>query len=207
MRTGVPLVVCFIIGLFMIIQFFVPHKLIANPAQTILKWNVIIWTFTLFLSGISLFLVNAEKVYRKQRDWGYKIVLLIGFVGTLISGFVWGVRQGTPFMFIYHNMMVPLQSTMFSLLAFFISSAAYRAFRARTLEATLLLLAAFFVMIGRIPLGDLLWTKFPVIADWIMSNPNMSAQRAILIGANLGAIATALRMLVGLERGYFGGGR
>lgn len=206
-RTQLPIAICLATGIFMILQFFIPHKFVQGIAQDyVLKWDIIVWTFTLFLSGINLFLVNAEKVYQRRQDWLYKLVLLIGFVVTLVAGFGWGPAQGTPFDFIYQNMMVPLQSTMFALLAFFVSSAAYRAFRARTPEATLLLLAAFIVMLGRIPLGDLISRWIPESADWIMNHPNMAAQRGIMIGAALGGIATGLRMLVGIERGYFGGG-
>jgi hypothetical protein len=206
-RTQLPIIICFVMGVFMIVQFFVPHQLVQDAAQNyILKWDVIVWTFTLFLSGINLFLVNAQKVYQRREDWVYKIVLLTGFLVTLVAGFAWGPRAGTPFDFIYQNMVVPLQSTMFALLAFFVSSAAYRAFRARTLEATLLLVAAFIVMLGRIPIGDQISRWIPEAADWVMTQPNMAAQRGILMGAALGGIATGLRMLVGIERGYFGGG-
>ena len=40
-------------------------------------------------------------------------------------------------MFTY--MVAPMQATMFALLAFFVASASYRAFRIRIFEATLLL--------------------------------------------------------------------
>ena len=46
----------------------------------------------------------------------------------------------------YRAIFSPCQATMFSLLAFFVASASYRAFRAKTPEATVLLLAAFVIL-------------------------------------------------------------
>ncbi len=91
---------------------------------------------------------------------------------------------------------------MFSLLAFFIASAAYRAFRARTLEATLLLVTAAIVMLGRVPVGAEIWSKLPVMQDWVMAIPQMAAKRGIFIGVAMGTIAMSLRVILGLERTY-----
>jgi len=101
-------------------------------------------------------------------------------------------------------MMVPLQSTMFALLAFFISSASYRAFRARNLLASLLLIAALIVMLRFTPgpWGDLISKT----STWVMNVPNLAAQRAIIIGIGLGMVATALKVILGIERGYMGKG-
>jgi hypothetical protein len=94
---------------------------------------------------------------------------------------------------------------MFALLAFYIASAAFRAFRIRSFEAMLLAVAAVLVMLGRVPIGEAIWNGLPKIADWIMNVPNNAAKRAILIGAALGAIATGLKVILGLERNYLGG--
>jgi hypothetical protein len=101
--------------------------------------------------------------------------------------------------------VVPMGATMFSLLAFFVASAAFRAFRASNWRATLLLVSAFVVMLGRVPIGDMIWSKIPVISEWIMQVPNQAGQRAVMIGAAMGVVATSLRMIFGIERSYLGG--
>jgi len=97
------------------------------------------------------------------------------------------------------------------LLAFFIASAAFRAFRIRTVEAGVLAVAALIVMLGRVPLSNALtswlpeWARLQSLQEWIMVFPQNAAKRAILMGAALGVMATGLRVILGLERAYLGG--
>ena len=103
----------------------------------------------------------------------------------------------------FYNIMIPIQATMFSMLAFYIASAAYRAFRARSLLASILLVAALIIMIRFVPLGPISgWVSD--ISAWILKVPNMAAKRAIFIGVGLGMVATAIKVLLGIERSYLG---
>jgi hypothetical protein len=117
-------------------------------------------------------------------------------------------RKRLAFKWIYDRVLTPLTATMFALLAFFIASAAFRAFRARNLEATILLVSACIVMLAQVPVGE----QLPFIGEylaqfknWILNTPNAAAQRAIYIGAALGAISTGLRIVLGIERSHLGG--
>lgn len=103
----------------------------------------------------------------------------------------------------FTNVMIPIQATMFSLLAFYIASAAYRAFRARSLLSTILLVAALIIMIRFVPLGPIS-DLVSNLSGWILKVPNMAAKRAIFIGVGLGMVATAIKILLGVERGYLG---
>jgi hypothetical protein len=113
------------------------------------------------------------------------------------------VSEPTAKMWVYFKIFAPLQATMFSLLAFYVASATFRAFRARSFEATLLLVAAAVVMLGQVRLGQTLTGN--VAADtqkFLMDNVVRAAERAIVIGASLGVLATGLRIVLGLERSY-----
>jgi hypothetical protein len=116
---------------------------------------------------------------------------------------LWG-RDGRVFVWIYEHVFGPANSTLFALLAFFVASAAFRAFRARNLEAALLLGAAILTMLGRVPFGRAISDVFPDLAQWILDVPSNGGRRAIMMGAAIGAIATALRVVLGIERSHLG---
>ena len=74
----------------------------------------------------------------------------------LIAAAVIFTPERGPYPWMFDNVQAPMQATMFALLAFYVASASYRAFRARNFHAALLLTAGVIVMIGRVSLGELL---------------------------------------------------
>ena len=211
MKRTLPLVITFCVGLFMIGEFFIPHYAYRLVTAEFLEWGVVLAAAAFVLGLINLIQVNLPKVLRRDKDWGYKAVMLVALAITLVVGFVGGpARQeaGSAYKWIYDSMFIPLNATMFALLAFYIASAAFRAFRARNVDAALLLGAAVIVMIARVPLGEsipVIGEYLPRFMNWIMDVPNIAARRAIFIGAALGAVATGLRVILGIERSHLGG--
>ncbi|MBM4006318.1 MAG: hypothetical protein FJ292_01950 [Planctomycetes bacterium] len=184
------------------------------------------------LGAGSLLKANLAKVSRRDAGWGFALVVLGTFLITLVVGLGkigvhpshdfpqadFGGKQesaDTPFGWIYEFAMVPLTSTMFALLAFYVASAAFRAFRAKNLEASLLLGTAFVILLGRTFAGVVLTGWLP---DWasglrlenlsvyVMQVFNTAGNRAIIIGIALGVAATSLRILLGVDRSWLGGG-
>ena len=81
----------------------------------------------------------------------------------------WGAHvqtDGSLFQWMFKYIFSPLSATMFALLAFFVASASFRAFRARNFEASLLLVAGIIIMLGRVPVGSLIssWTIMYILA-------------------------------------------
>lgn len=299
LKRTLPLLITFISGTVMILAYFLGDAFgtIKSLEKIFPQWTQIIMTFTMILGAISLLHFNFQKIARKQKGWGYSVILLAGFflMGTvgLISGGSWpasedfkegqkcmclsekrlsaeeveiikiveskessngkteGVKTFTVCRTIkdkdgkeikenfvvsgdrikthnmsklciiqqvlYEGIFKPAGSTMFALLAFFVASASFRAFRIKSKEAGLLMFSAFIVMLGNVPLGNLvskLWTWIPGIGpylnissikEWIMAYPSSAAQGAILIGAMLGYISSALKIIFGVERSHLGG--
>jgi hypothetical protein len=223
MRRQIPLVITFIVGSVLIISVFIPHKPFGRLGENFSVYFDIIAVFAFILGGGNLLRVHGNRIYRKHKDWPYSVVTVAGFLVMMIAGLfkiggspgITGdlTEPGSMFEELYMYVFTPLMATMFALLAFFVASASYRAFRAKNREATILLLAAFVILLGRTPFGvkltswlpgSLSFLEIPNLATWIMSVPNMAGQRAILIGIALGVIAMALRVILGVERTYLG---
>lgn len=205
MKRKIPLAICFIMGIVMIVQFFIPHPASLETANVIYKWVIVLMAFALILAIGNLIRHHSYKIRKRKEGWPYSIVTLGGMFAMATIGLVWGVAPDSLYQRIFFNVLAPLGGTMFALLAYYMASAAYRSFRARSLEATLLLVSAFIVMIGFMPFGQYIHPRFPAFAEWIMQVPNMASQRGILLGVAFGAIATALKIILGIERSWLGG--
>ena len=224
MKRTIPLAITFIVGLSLIVAMFIPHDPFHGLDRNFSIFYDVIAVFAFILGGGNLLRVHFRKVQNKRRDWKYSIVTICGFflmlgAGLLKIGVQEGFRgdfqgAGSLFQYLYDVTFQPLQATMFSLLAFFVASASYRAFRAKTREATILLVAAFIILLRPTPLGFYLtfwlprqldFLKIPNLSTWILSVPNMAGQRAIMIGIALGIVSTSLRLILGIERSYLGG--
>ena len=212
LRRQLPLLITMATGLVFAAQYYVPHPASEQLLTSVTKWLQIIGGFALVLGITSLFQLHAAKIRRKESGWGYSLVLYAGIVVTVCVGLWNGGKETidgamTAFGWLYTYTLVPLQGTMFAILAFFIASAAYRSFRARSREAAVLLAAAVIVMMGRVPLGEYLLPISGDLSGWILNVLNASVRRAILIGVSLGAIALSFKIIFGVERSYLGGGR
>jgi hypothetical protein len=231
-----PVIVAFVFGIALWAQYYIPSKLSQKALEEYnASWSISIAAAALILGVMSAVHYHSTKIKRKKPGYGYSIVTMTMFA--VYSFFSLGlpaiyqllhkisggkidmaasmpwladpIGDASPYTWIFENMYVPLDSTMFSLLCFFIASAAFRAFRARSFEATALLIAGCIVMLGRVPLGEMIGAggiNLSSISDWILTTPSVGAQRGILLGIYMSQVALALRIIFGIERTYMGGG-
>ena len=208
-----PLIVAFVFGMIGIATYYIPHSASQSLEREVALWVRIVFAFSYLLGLYSLLNLHWQRIRQHVAGWGYSLIAIASFSVMMIF-VVYNDGQG-PFAaqaaaggykWLFDYIHVPCASTMFSILAFFIASAAYRTFRARSPEAALLLVAAVIVMLGRVPIGREISEFFPWATDWLLNVPNLAAKRGILLGVSLGAIATSLRIIFGIERSYLGGG-
>jgi hypothetical protein len=218
MKRNLPMILMFLFAVFAIFAYFVPEKHVYQ-IDTLMrnKFLVIVGIFALILGIGSLFQYHYNKIRHRKEYWRYSILTMVTMILTSLIGIFGGISAegplptkifGFPFdiQALFNGIVVPLGASMFALLAFFMSSAAYRAFRARNVDAAILLIAAIIVMLGQIPVGTWAFPELFDVRQWLLDVPNMAAKRAIKIGVALGVIGTSLKIIFGIERSWLGGG-
>ncbi|MFQ5577424.1 MAG: hypothetical protein ACE5G8_10615 [Anaerolineae bacterium] len=186
------------VGVVVLLSYFVQR--FNNLGAVILGWAAVVIAFSLLLGVINLLRVHINQIQTRQRGWFYSAILIISLAITLIIGRDGPASPGGQSLFEY--VLRPLEATLFALMAFFVASAAYRAFRIKNIETFLFVAFAIIVLLGQVPAGFQLWPDLPLIKEWVMRVPALAGARGILLGVALGTIATGLRVLLGADRPY-----
>ncbi len=231
MKRLIPLWITAIAGIVLIASYFVPYAQGLGELTSI--WFDILAGFAFILGGGNILKVHLKKVSDKAAGWGYSVILLGSFLITLFVGLgkigvhpstdypdnSWSgvyLEVGSPFWWLYEYAFKPLTATMFAMLAFYIASASFRAFRAKNVEAVLLLGTAFIILLGRTFAGVWLTSWLPEslsglkienLSVYIMQVFNTAGSRAIIIGIALGIASTSLKVILGVDRSYLGSAR
>jgi len=230
MKRTIPLLIASVAGFVLIVAYFIPVT--QTWGETTSIWFDILASIAMILGGGNLLKIHLKKTSDRVPGWGFSVVTLIAFAATLLIGLSkvgvsanelypdmrWSGsyrEMGKPFWWIYQFVFVPLTATMFSMLAFYVASAAFRAFRAKNLEAILLLGTAFIILLGRTFAGVFLTGWLPDALSGlrienltldIMRIFNTAGNRAIMIGIALGTASVSLKILLGVDRSYLGSG-
>lgn len=226
LRRPLILTVTFLGGLFFALEFFWP----VHPTPTATdpaavgnfltpyivpfgKISPVIQGFAVGLGVLNLFQVHSKRLLKGGENAFNSLAF---FISMFLMLTVSVLQKAHPNQLnnnlnslLFDGALQSLNATMFSVIAFYIVSAAYRAFRVRSVEATFLLLTAVVVMLGQVTLGIFLTHSLPenlhveVMRHWILTVASAAATRAIAFGLGVGGLAVALRIWLGLERGSY----
>lgn len=200
--SSVYVVVAGAVGIIVLLGFFLDIEgFHLRDFQTILlDWAITVAAFAFLLGAVNVARVNLMRI-RRRKGGLYSLVTLAAMLLVLAFGLADGphsmVVQWT-----FDWVLVPLQATLFSLMAFFVVVAAWRVFRLRNLESALLLLVGVLILISQVPL-KLPWAEdLAGLKNWILAVPATAGARGIILGVALGIVTTGLRLLLGVDRPY-----
>lgn len=203
----------FLGGLFFVGTFllggFSPDAVKAAEDE-VLEVLQVIGAFAVGMSLVSIGAVHGKRLVFRRKGWQYSLALFLGLVLALVAGFashVSGDQTGfwwkLNWRIVFDGLLSPLGSSMFALLAFYMVSASFRAFRIRSAEAGLMMASAVVVMFAQMPPVQAAVPFSVDVKEWLLASINAGAQRAILIGSGLAGLVMSIRIWLGIERGTY----
>jgi hypothetical protein len=203
-RRSLPMALAMAIGALMLVDFFFDERHINALGGFFLESTIIVVAFALLLGLLNVLVVHLRRIFKREGGWFYSIALVAMALVVMVAGLPGPDSSAVEW--IFDHVQFPLQAATFSLLAFFVATAAYRGLRIRSPEALAFVLTAVVVLIGQVPVGKYLGDVVPALKDWILNVPSTAGVRGIIIGVALGTIATGVRVLMGIDRPYGGEG-
>jgi hypothetical protein len=198
----VNLVLAYVAGLITLAGFFTRGAL-ADLGGTLAQWVAVLVGFALLVGLANLVKVHIGRALSRQEGWPYSLIVVASALTVLGLGLVGGSPGTETVAWVFRWVYQPLGAAVFSLLAFFLTTAFFRALRLGGREAVVMLVIALVVVLGQAPFAAAAPLDILVsINDWIQSYPALAGIRAILIGVSLGAVGVSVRVLLGLDRPY-----
>jgi hypothetical protein len=204
-RTPISTAVAILVGLLILLGYFVPLEPLLSLRLMLLQWTVILAAFALLVGVVNLFRIHWTKVKTGQPGNIYSFVLIVAMGLTLAVVGYYGPTS-TPSVWIFSYIQMPVEASLMALLTIVLVYAGVRLLRRRlNVLAIVFLLTVLVVLLGTAPL--LFVGEAPVlnmIRDFVVQIPAVAGARGLLLGIALGAIATGLRILMGADRPYGG---
>lgn len=203
-RRQIPIAIVFVTSILVMVDYFLKIDGTGPVVTALQNWGIVLTAFTLGFGAVNLFYLHSRHIRRRTPgQWFFSIWLLLMVVVFAGIGVMYGATSST-YTWLYNSSYFALSATVYSSLGFYMTSGIYRSLRARNIEAVLLLITGSIAVMRNAPA---LAVAFPLLIDmdkWLSDTIVTSAQRGIMIGAALGAIALGIRTLTGRETGFLG---
>lgn len=197
LKNSIPLVLAYLFGAMALLGLlFVPFI-----AQTLTGWVSFLAAVALLLGILNLSTVHLRRLAKGNTYSGALTLSLIAVIILGITDSSGLTEEGVSTVF--RNIQAPLEAAMASLLVFFLLFSGIRIVdRRRSWWAVLFIVAVILFLLGKTPMPAILGDIFADLSEFLTVVFVSAGMRGVLIGIALGAIAVALRVLMGTDRPY-----
>jgi hypothetical protein len=197
-RREIPIAIGVAACTLVVASYFTTDAALNSASDSLQLWGIIIAGFAALLGLASYVAYNGKQIVEK-RSW-YSGVAVASALGTIILGLALS-PSSTQYGWLSSNILTPLSMSVGSFIGFFIVSAAFRTFRARSLEAGIVLASAVIIMLKNTPVGEYLFPGVLGLGNWLNDVASLGGNRGFTIAFAVGAIIAGIRQVLGYERG------
>ena len=192
-------------GVVVLLGYFLDYPGLRDLRTMFVDWAVILAAVALLVGVVNLTRVHWQRVRTSQKGSFNSLVLIISMLVTLVIMIIFGGPTAPWSMWIYNNILIPVETSLLALLAVILIYTFARMF-SRDITAPMLIFSAvvLLTLVGAVSLPGLEIPLLSELHDWLTQVWALAGLRGILLGVALGTIATGLRILLGSDRPYSG---
>jgi hypothetical protein len=170
-----------------------------------LVWLIVAAT-AVVMGLVNLLVVHWNKISTQSKDWVFSAILVVFMLEMLVLGLIFGPDHKLV-LFFFTYVQLPVEISLMAILAVVLVVAGFQVIRRRRdLLSMTFMGSALVVLVGTLPwvfggeseivraLGEL--------RAWLTQVWAVAGARGILLGVALGAAATGLRVIMGVDRPY-----
>lgn len=203
LRRQVPLFAVSVIVLLVMVEYFFAVPQSVSQAVSVLTRSVVILAaFAIVIGCLNVVKIHVPRVAKKALSKSDRFIsawMVVAMAITIVVGITFDITSAQ-YQFIFNNVFSPLSITVWSIMAFYYCGAVFKSLRARTLEAGVLFVAALLVVLRNTPAISAIIPWWDNVGGWVIDVPGGAAGRGMFIGVGIGVMATAVRMLLQIER-------
>jgi hypothetical protein len=198
-KSTIPFWIITVVGFVTILEYFFPFiQGIVGGSLEMLRTYSTIMAGAAYGIGTALLAANhGRRIYRRTTSphWVFSVVFFAMLLGTFAIMLIGGER-GPQSTWLFTYILAPSGQALYSTTAFYISTAGYRIFRFRNLDAAVLLISGMIILWSVLPLFTGPFPFLVPMASWLNNVPVVAGYRAFVMGTSLGSIGLGLRIML-----------
>lgn len=194
------LVITFVVSFLVILEYYFPVGILVSSVAEVKVWSVVIAYFMLFIGAAVTCINHLKTVNRRTKDdWPYSVYSLLIIFIMIVLGI--GLSpESTYYKWIINNMYGSSLMGVLCLTAFYVFASAFRLLTIRTWESLILVLASFLIMMKNVPIGEVIWSGFPIISDWMTNTIQRGAYTGLIMTIGMGSMIMGILTIIGRQR-------
>jgi len=205
-RSPIVAIISFIVGVLILLGYFLPSSSLAAIRTPMLDWAVTLAGVAGLVGIIHLiFGVHWRRLREPGKDRAFSIVVIITFILTLGAGIFFGPTNPT-YQKVVTAVQMPIEASLMAVLAITLAYASLKLLqRQRNWMGFIFFVSVILFLLINSGIFSFA-SNIPVLQE-LLSGINqvpIAGARGILIGVALGSLLTGIRILIGSDRPYNG---
>lgn len=173
-----------------------PLRTVTN---TLYYWVLLLGAAVLLLGVFNVLWIHLKRIQRGDRGWTHSLALVAAALTVIVAGLINSAGVAAPLpQWAFTYVLFPGQATLFAMLAFFMTAAAFRFLRIGRQGGGWMLTGALLVLLTQMPGAAALWPdSLRNVTIWLVDQPVMAAMRGAVLGTSLALMIAGVRLLAG----------